>query len=248
MLGFSRGGVVPFGWSVTCAGRAPLQVRDEVRALADWTERAWEAHFPGERGYTIELQRPSQTGAQAHTGACAQLVATRGDFTAFVSIEHVADHDVDIASRRGPELLRVRMFGRAACGSIMEAEESAMRSVAFGRAIGAAVGLLLFGGLCWLSLGVSDPIFVLGGLLMVVALVTTTFAGATLGAWFGERLGDRRRRRARENAERDPGMHSDLERWKALTRHLLAQRAGFLGGRKGQPFRRFSASSSWSSF
>ena len=228
VVGFSRAGTSPFGWAASCAGRRPPQLRDELRALSVSIERAWQHHFPRERGYVTHVEDiDPRRGIKS-------LVASRGDFDARVTIEHGADD----AAREGDRAVRIRVYGRAASVAMTLAEHVADRRVARGRAIGAALGLVPFVGLAWLSVGVANPIFVLGGLLMVVALVTTVFVGASIGAFFGERLGDAARRRAHEAAARDPAIEHDLRRWKSLTRTLMAERAAFVGGRAQQPFRR----------
>jgi hypothetical protein len=228
MLGFSRGGTSPFGWAATCAGRRPVELQSDLRALSVSLERAWSHHFPRERGYVTRVD------AFDPARGITSLVASRGDFDARLTLEHGADDAV-----RDPDRgLRIRVYGRAASLAITHAEEIAERRVARGRAIGAVLGLLPFVGLAWLSVGVANPIFVLGGLLMVVALVTSVFVGATIGASLGERFGEAARRRAREAAARDPGVEHDLRRWKSLTRVLMSERAAFVGGRAQQPFRR----------
>lgn len=226
--GFSRDGTSPFGWAATCAGRRSLEGRDDVRALASSVERAWHHHFPRERGYV------TQVSVVDGSEAVATFSATRGDFDARVTIEQADLESMRTDDRRA----RIRVYGRAASDTLLRTEQIADRRVARGRIVGATVGLLPFLGLAWLSLGESNPIFVLGGLLMVVALVTSVFVGATIGASFGERLAESLRRRARDSIANDPAVEHDLRRWKSLTRTLLAERAAFVSARGGQPFRR----------
>lgn len=216
-----RGGISPFGWMVTCAGRSPSQVRDEVRQIAEASARAWARHFPAEQGYRVDIELPDRASA-------AHMVVRRGDFEAHVSVEHALDDGASSAA--------VRMFGRAECETVRHAYDLGERVVARARAVGWGGGITVFLCLAWLMIGVRDPIFVLGGMLLVVALLLTVMAGGTLGAWFGERVAELHRGRARRQVHANEGLSDDIRRWKAVSRQLHAQRALLLGSRR-QPFR-----------
>jgi hypothetical protein len=59
-----------------------------------------------------------------------------------------------------------------------------------------------------------------------------------VGAFIGERLGDRVLRRADASVRADPGLEIDLRRWKSLVRQIVAQRAALTGSHRQAPFRR----------
>lgn len=222
-----RGGISPFGWVVACPGRRPGQVEDEVRALVQWSAHAWTRHFPAERGYRVIVEAPAG-GAQA-----VRMSVSRGDFEANLSIEHGP------ASRCGggaAATSSVRVFGRAQSVVARCAHELGERVVQRSRIAGGAAGLGVFLSLAWLMIGVNNPIYMLGGMLLVVALLLALLAGGTLGTWVGERLAEHHRHRARRAFERNAAMHDDVRRWKAVSRQLAAQRSALAGHRR-QPFR-----------
>lgn len=213
----------PFGWSVACAGLKPNQVRDEVRGLVERATEIFASYFPAESGYQVEAVSP------AGPSNGVQLAVRRGDFHAQVAIEHLRD-----GARKA---MAVRMCGRAESKAMVEAERSIDTLVARGRALGVAGGLVVFAALCWWSIGVRNPAYFLGGLLMVVAGLICTTALATVGAWIGERLGERARGRALAESSADPRLHDDHKRWRALVRVLSAQRMAIAGQVGGGPFR-----------
>ena len=94
----------------------------------------------------------------------------------------------------------------------------------------------MFLSLAWLMIGVNNPIYMLGGMLLVVALLLALMAGSTLGTWVGERLAEAQRDRARRELDRNVAMNDDIRRWKAVSRQLSAQRTALAGHRR-QPFR-----------
>ena len=220
-----RGEISPFGWAISYGGRGPGQLRDDVRHVEDWSIGAWTRHFPLERGYEVAVER-SASNAQGLV-----LTVRRGEFHARASLEHdVRQHE------RGRGSASVRMFGRAEFEAVRQAHVDGDRMVARSRALGWGGGFGVFLSLAWLMVGVRDPIFVLGGMLLVVALLMTVMAGGTLGAWFGERLAQRSRERAQRQVDADPGIRDDIRRWKAIAKQLASQRAMLLGTRR-QPFR-----------
>ncbi|MCA9704932.1 MAG: hypothetical protein KDK70_03670 [Myxococcales bacterium] len=216
-----RGAISPFGWMITCEGRTPSQVRDDVRLLAQQSAQAWARHFPAEHGYRVELELPEHASS-------ARLFVHRGDFQAEVSVEH--------DPQAGAGSAAVRMYGRARSDTLTQAHVLGDRVVARARVIGWGGGVAVFLSLAWLMIGVRDPIYVLGGMLLVVALLLTVMAGGTLGTWFGERLAELHRGRARQRVHADEGLRDDIRRWRAVSRQLGAQRALLLGHRR-QPFR-----------
>lgn len=222
---FERGEAGPFGWVVHPRGRKPGQIRDDIRTLVRWSADRWGSYFPRERGYAVTVNLAESDEAESLAAQPLRLCADRGDFHAEVTVEV-------------PDVGHVRMYGRATSSHMLVAELQARRYVKIGRALGALAGFGVFGTLAWFSVGVVDPIFVLGGLLMVVALVVSLTAGAALGSWFGDRFADRARRRAAQMVEADPGIEADLRRWKSLVRQLVAQRTVLRGGDRQQPFRR----------
>lgn len=224
-----RGELPPFGWAVIVAGRPREQTARSVDELAHWSEAAWTRHFPADRGY--------RTSTQVLSGSTrgVQLTAQRGDFRAEATVEHDVPAPSD-ARAGGTRNASVRVFGRARFRPMNDAHDRAERATHIGRITGSSLGLAVFFTLGWLMIGVNDPIYVLGGMLLVVALIMALTAGALLGAWVGEQLGAFGRDRARRNTEGSPGFDSDARRWKAVSRQLLAQRSTFCAHR-AQPFR-----------
>ncbi len=225
MIRFVRGEAGPFGWVVHPRGRQPGQLRDDIRSLVQWSADRWSSYFPQARGYSVTVDVDEASETEPLAARPLRLAADRGDFHAEVTVEIP-----------GPG--QVRMYGRATSSHMLVAERTAGRYVTIGRVLGGIAGFGLFSTLAWFSVGVVDPIFVLGGLLMVVALVVSLTAGAALGSWFGERFADRARRRAARRVDDDPGIEADLRRWKSLVRQLVAQRTALRGGDRQQPFRR----------
>jgi hypothetical protein len=221
-----RGGILPFGWAVACAGRRPSQLEDEVRALVAWSASAWRRHFPVERGYRVTVE---PTAGDAHG---VRMCVRRGDFAASLSIEHGRPPGPGAATATPS----VRMFGHAQSLVARRAHELGERLVQRGRVVGGAMGLGMFLALAWLMIGVNNPIYMLGGMLLVVALLLVLMAGGTLGTWVGERLAAHHRARARRGLERDLAIHDDIRRWKAVSRQLSAQRNALAGHRR-LPFR-----------
>jgi len=80
-----------------------------------------------------------------------------------------------------------------------------------------------------MNIGVRNPAYFLGGLLLVVAGLMSTMMFGTLGGWLGDRLGERRTARARAVIGGDAQLQDDLRRWRALVRQLAAQRASVAG-------------------
>jgi hypothetical protein len=219
-----------FGWSVGCVGRKPAQLRDDMRAIVDWAVRTWSSYFPIERGYQTAIASPA---GPAHG---VKLSVCRGDFRATVSIESIRQ-----LKSRGPSQLGVRMFGRAESGQLADVERSSHRIVTHGRNLGLGVGIGVFALLCWWAIGITNPVYVLGGLLMVVAGLLTTTAGSTLGAWVGERIADQSRARARSDVARNHELKDDLRRWQSLARTLSTQRQALSGNTGRAPFRSLPA-------
>jgi hypothetical protein len=221
-----RGGIAPFGWAVACAGRGAGQVEDEIQALVTWSASAWKRHFPAERGYRVTVESPEGIARGV------RMSVSRGDFEASLSIEHA------VAGLRGAVSAApsVRMFGQAQSLVARRAHELGERLAQRGRIVGGAAGLGMFLSLAWLMIGVNNPVYMLGGMLLVVALLLALMGGGTLGASVGERIAARHRDRARREIDRNPAMHADIRRWKAVSRQLSAQRAALAGHRR-QPFR-----------
>lgn len=222
-----RGGIPPFGWAVACAGRKPAQVRDDVRALVECSATTWTRHFPAERGYLVEVEAPADP-AQGF-----RMTVRRGDFEATVAIEHELEPRGIGAVSASP---LVRMFGRARANAVVQASQLGERLIRRGRTIGGALGLGLFLLLAWFMIGVNNPVFMLGGMLLMVALMMALVAGSAIGAWIGERLAARYIDRAVRSFTHDSDMHDDIRRWKAVSRRLAAQRATLAAHRRS-PFR-----------
>lgn len=224
-----HGEISPFGWAVGVSGRPEEQVGHTMQALVDQAKAAWARSFPKERGYRVEVESRSDGAQGVHLTAC------RGDFRAEATVEHALPSDgACTALVTGAS---VRAFGRARSEGVAEALERGERVTRVARVLGGATGLSVFLTLAWLMIGVNNPIYMLGGMLLAVALITTLMAGALLGGWLGERIGASYRQRARLTAVGSPGFDDDVRRWKALSRQMLAQRSA-LSTRRGQPFRR----------
>lgn len=191
-----------------------------------WSAGAWKRHFPAERGYRITVESP--TGLARGV----RMSVSRGDFEACLSIEHGL-LGVSGAVSATPS---VRMFGQAQSVAARRAHALGERLVQRGRLLGGAAGLGMFLSLAWLMIGVNNPIYMLGGMLLVVALLLALMAGGTLGTWMGERIAEVHRDRARRELDRNVAIHDDIRRWKAVSRQLSAQRTALAGHRR-QPFR-----------
>lgn len=215
-----RGSIAPFGWAIACAGRRAGQVEDEVQALVVWSAGAWKRHFPAERGYRVTVESP--TGDEQRV----RMSVSRGDFVANLAIE--PGHE--------PRMPAVRVFGRAQSLVARRAHDLGERLVQRGRIVGGAAGLGLFLALAWLMIGVHNPVYMLGGMLLVVTLLSALMGWVGLGAWVGERLAAHHRDQARRVLDSDAAMHDAIRRWKAVSRQLAAQRMALAGHRR-QPFR-----------
>lgn len=213
-----HGAFDPFGWSVACEGRKAPQVREDVRRMVEWASQTWAMYFPADRGYEVSVDSP------AGPSNGVQLTVRRGDFRAQVAVESILD-----PGRRSPGALAVRMFGRAASGALAAADLAGNKLVGRCRALGVGLGVAVFAALCWANIGVRNPAYFLGGLLLVVAGLMCTILFGTLGGWIGDRLGERRHTHARSVIRRDAELDSDLRRWRALVRQLAAQRAAVAG-------------------
>lgn len=216
----------PFGWSVGCVGRKAAQVREEVRGIVEQAIAQWQTYFPRERGYRVAAESP------AGPSNGVRLLVQRGDFRASMSIESILD-----PKRKSDDQWAVRVYGRAESTALATTERDGHQVVQRSRTSGVIAGLGLFLSFCWLAIGVHDPVFWLGGLLMVVAALLTTTVGGALGTWVGERLAERRRHRALTGVCSDPGLEMDLKRWRALTRQLVGQRNALMGRMGSAPFR-----------
>ena len=186
--------------------------------MVEWAAQTWAMYFPAERGYVVSVESP------AGPSNGVQLSVSRGDFRAQVAVENILD-----PGRRVPGALVVRMFGRALSSAVAEAEHTSACVAQRGRMLGVSLGLAAFVGLCSFCIGVHNPAFFLGGLMLVVAGLMCTMMFGTVGAWLGERLGARRCERARTELGADSNLQDDLRRWRALVRQLASQRAAIAG-------------------
>ncbi len=220
-----RGGIAPFGWAIVCDGQRQDEVARSVEELTQWSTLACTRHFPPERGYEISSDSP------AGTTPGLLLRVHRGDFRAELTIEHEAESGA-ARTTSSP----VRAYGNARSELLDRAQGRAEQLVRRWRIVGGGLGLSVFFALAWFMIGVNNPVYVLGGMLLVVALLLTLMAGDTLGTRLGEELARRQCEHARQQVQRSPALDHDIRRWKALTRQLWAQRSA-LTGRRGQPFR-----------
>lgn len=186
--------------------------------MVEWAAQTWALYFPAEQGYVVSVESP------AGPSNGVQLAVRRGDFRAQVAVENIL-----APGRRAPGVLAVRMFGRAVSDALAQAERAGSRAAQRCRNAGVGLGLGVFVTLCWVCIGVHNPAYFLGGLLLVVAGLMCTMAFGTLGAWFGDRLGERRSARARAEIGSDGALQDDLRRWRALVRQLAGQRAAIAG-------------------
>jgi len=206
-----------FGWAIACSDQAE-SLQAEVGELRKWVEQTWAAYFPATLGYEVDAVEADDLGIH--------LYASRGDFRARVAVEGEAT---------SPPCVRV--FGGARSRSIWVAEREAAELVKRSRALGATFGLLVFLSVCFLVVGKREPFFPLSGMLMVLTLLFSLVTGGGVGTWCGERVAERRCRRARDEAESDEGLQSDLKRFKALARLFVQQRDVIASRRRRQPFR-----------
>ncbi|MCA9659676.1 MAG: hypothetical protein KC486_15135, partial [Myxococcales bacterium] len=80
-------------------------------------------------------------------------------------------------------------------------------------------------------------LFVLGGLLMVVVAVLTVVSAVSIGAWIGERVADLLNLRAMRQVAADDALRKDFQRWRSLTRQMMAKRSLLSGDLRRLPFR-----------
>jgi hypothetical protein len=232
-----RQAFAPFGWAVSCAGRKPAQVRTEVRSAVEQATQRFESYFPAAGGYEVTAHSP----AGASNGV--QLQVRRGNFRATVEIEAILD-----PNRKAPDERAIRMYGRAESEALIVAERQGHQVERRLRTAGVGLGAIAFCALLWISIGAHSPIYVLGGLLMVVAALLSLTLGASLGSWLGERIADSDRCRALAIEATDPAFQDDLRRWRALSRQLANRRLALSGRVGAAPFRALPAATPTASF
>jgi hypothetical protein len=198
-----------------------------MRSIIDQATQVVSAHFPKDRGYSVTVESP------AGPSNGVQLAVRRGDFQALLKVERALDR----RSRAGHREWSVRMFGRAGSCNLARAESAAHDLVQLGRQVGIGAGLVGFIALCAMTIGVSLPMFWLGGLLLVVVGLLVTTLGGSMGAWLGEQLAAGRRLRAHTDAKANPALDMDSKRWRALVRQLSSQKHALMGRQTSDAFR-----------
>lgn len=211
---------VPFGWSVTHPGGTEIELEARVERLRNELEHALERVFEPAAGF--------QVNARAQGDGWSATV-TREDFRGELTVA------VDRTDRG--RIRAVRVFGTGGSVRLPGLTAGADRLQRMCRTGGTVFGALVFGLLCWLSIGVYNPAFVLGGLLMAVVMIMTLVGGANIGGWIAERITQRRIKRLELGAVADAAFQGDLKRWRALSRQLGTLRASLTGKRRHQPFR-----------
>lgn len=219
-----------FGWSVGCGGRKEGQVRDDVRSLVDDITARWRSVFPREQGYEVSVSSP------AGPSNGAQLEVRRGDFRARVSVESILD-----PNRKSHEELAIRMYGRAESLRLTSLDRDAHQLTTRCRIVGVSLGLVAFFASAWVAFGVAAPIYVLGGLLMVVLALLVTTLGSSIGAFVAERLTDGARGRTVAESVQSLQFQEGLRRWRALSRQFAAEKQALTGQVGHTPFRALPA-------
>jgi hypothetical protein len=191
------------------------------RALAVELHREWTRVFADGDFHT----------ERRGVGPRAGILVRRGDFEAELVFEirdEIATSDVAI-------------WGEAGSRALREARLAAARDVTRWRRVGGALGVLLFAGLGWSAVGVSNPMFVLGGLLMAVVLLVAVGGCVLSGAWIAERRGRVRVAEAMRAAALDVELQEALRRFRGFARLAAARRAAVVRAGRRSPFRREAA-------
>lgn len=197
-----------------------------MRSLVDDITARWRSVFPAEQGYDVSVSSP------AGPSNGAQLEVRRGDFRAAVSVESILN-----PSRKSHEELAIRMYGRAESLRMTSLERDAHRLTTRCRIVGVSFGLVAFFASLWVAFGVAAPIYVLGGLLMVVVALLVTTLGSSIGAFVAERLTDGARERTVAESIESMQFQEGLRRWRALSRQFAAQKQALTGQVGLTPFR-----------
>jgi hypothetical protein len=186
--------------------------------LAIELHREWTRVF-AEGDFRTELR-----GAAPRAGILVQ----RGDFEAELVVE----------IRDEAATADVAIWGEAGSRALREARLAAARDVTRWRRVGGALGVLLFAGLGWSAVGVANPMFVLGGLLMAVILLVAVGGCVLSGAWIAERRGRTRVAEAMRAAAMDGELQEALRRFRGFARLAAARRAAAVRDGRRSPFRR----------
>lgn len=158
-----------------------------------------------------------------------QLDIVRGEFRASVRVRIERGQDGQPRCVRYGTKMETKSLARWA--------EARDRWVRRGARAGRAAGLGAFATMCWLVVGVHAPVFVLGGLLMVVVLLVAFFGGATAGEWIAEGLAAARLDAVRRQLARDGVLRADLRRLRSMSRSIARARRRLEASADPHPFR-----------
>ncbi|MCB9701546.1 MAG: hypothetical protein H6711_06630 [Myxococcales bacterium] len=228
-----------FGWSLPLRGRAPEEIARELLGLRRQVEQIANAYFPEREGYTVEVagEAALTTGGRGFEGAFEglRIAVRRGDFDADVEFTCVAPREPGAPAW-------VRLSGRSQSRALSRARRLGLGASELLRWVMGGFGLLAFASMSSLLLVIPprfavETLFVLGGLLMVVVAILTVVIGASFGGWIGDQFSNLLRGRALARLAGDQGHPQDLQRWRALTRQMMARREVIAGDLRRQPFR-----------
>lgn len=218
-----------FGWSLALRGRAPEEFSRELAGLRRQIDELADAHFPASEGYVI-----TRVGDPGGLGELRIAIA-RGDFQAEVEFDCTCTSgQVDTG--------RVRVCGRSESRALERARRLGLAIIDALRWTTGSIGVLGLATMLALLLSIPprfavETLFVLAGLLMVVVAILTLVVTVSIGAWIGERIAASLHLRARLQVDADGGLRQDLQRFRALSRVLLAKREILAGDLRRQPFR-----------
>ncbi len=212
--------VAPFGWLVAQPGGNLAELEARMERLRGELERTIRCVFEPAAGFRVQARCDGD------------------DWTATVNRhDFVAQLNVAVERTTHGNIRAVRVYGTGGSGRLPVLTVMASRIQQRFKRGGIVGGVLMFGALGWLSIGVYNPVFVLGGLLMVVVMLMTVVGGAGIGGWLADRVVEARLARLRAEVASDPQFQADLKRWRALARQLSPLRASLSGHRRHQPFR-----------
>jgi hypothetical protein len=220
-----------FGWSLPLRGRAPEEIARELDGIRRQVDALIDVYFPKGEGYARSAAEAGTHGSFEGLG----VVIDRGDFRAEVAFECVSPRDPGAPAW-------VRLCGRSESRALVRARDLGIGAAETLRWVMGAVGLVIFASMLSLLLVVPphfsvETLFVLGGLLMVVVAVLTVVSAVSIGAWMGERVADLLNLRAMRQVAADDDLRKDFQRWRSLTRQMMAKRSLLSGDLRRLPFR-----------
>ncbi len=207
--------------TVRLRGGGPGSGEARARAFCAAIEASAERIFAGCRG----LHRAAHWSGPDRWA----LVVERGEMVARVRVQLDRDASGEVVGLRYGFDAEVRSL------AAWTARRAAW--LARGRGLGRLAGALVFATVCVQVIGVHAPIFVLGGLWMVVVLLVTLLGGGSAGEWIADRMAGLRLRRVRQRVRTDGILRADLRRLRRLVRGVGRHRRQLESAGDPHPFR-----------